>query len=169
MRSMKCWAASRDSSSASPLYATPLYLFRYASPGHTTFAYSCAAHSPPLTSCSYASIDGGVTNLGALNNSTSGGDRGDWAKTSTTDVQDAFISRGQLLTLSPSDMTLLDALGWTPAPEPASVAVLGFGAAVLGVLAPAGQHVSLTARPGSRGRPPVAAAGETARPASAAG
>ena len=92
----------------SPLYATPFDLFRYSAKGKGTFSYTGAA---------FASIDGGVTNLGALNNSTSGGDRADWLTTSATnDVQDAFISTGKVLSLSSQDLTLLDALGWSSIP-----------------------------------------------------
>jgi hypothetical protein len=99
--------------SASPLYATPFDLFRYSAKGVGSFSYTAAA---------YASIDGGVTNLGAFNNSTSGGDRGDWLTTgSTDDVQDAFSSSGQTLYLSAADLTLLDALGWASIPTATAI------------------------------------------------
>ena len=89
-------------------YAMPFDLFRYSAPGTGDFGYSDAA---------YASIDGGVTNLGALNNSASGGDRADWLTNSATnDVQDAFIYTGKTLYLSSQDLTILDALGWSSIP-----------------------------------------------------
>jgi len=85
-------------------YRTPFDLFRYSAPGTLSYSYN----SP-----SYFSIDGGKTALGRFNYSTSGGDRGDWATTSTTsDVQDAFISPGQRKNLLAVDFTVLDALGW---------------------------------------------------------
>ena len=54
--------------------------------------------------------------LNRFNNSTSGGDRGDWATTSsTTDVQDAFIGKGQRKNLSAVDLAGLDVIGWSGA------------------------------------------------------
>ena len=90
---------------ASPFYATPFDLFRYSAANTGAFSYTGAA---------YASIDGGVSNLGALNNSSTGGDRADWLTTSkTTDIQDAFMSTGATYYLSAADLTLLDAMGWS--------------------------------------------------------
>ena len=85
-------------------YRTPLDLFRYGSAGVLSYGYNSA---------SYFSIDGGKTALGHYNISASGGDRGDWATTSSSsDVQDAFISRGQRKNLTAVDFTALDVLGW---------------------------------------------------------
>jgi hypothetical protein len=85
-------------------YRTPFDLFCYGSAGNLSYSYNAA---------SYFSIDGGKTALGHFNYSASGGDRGDWATTSsTTDVQDAFISPGQRKNLLAVDFTALDALGW---------------------------------------------------------
>jgi len=126
--------------SSSPSFGTPLDLMRYSAPGQLSFSYNQAA---------YFSIDGGRTNLGNFNNSTSGGDRSDWLTLVTsTDVQDAFIYPGRNFNLSYADLTVLDALGWggsnvgdtssgTPTrtafalveevPEPSTIAVFGFG------------------------------------------
>jgi len=85
-------------------YRTPFDLFRYGAPGTLSYSYNAA---------SYFSIDGGRTALGRFNYSSTGGDRGDWATTSTTtDVQDAFISPGQRKNLLAVDFTALDVLGW---------------------------------------------------------
>jgi len=85
-------------------YRTPFDLFRYGSAGNLSYSYNSNA---------YFSIDGGKTALGRFNYSASGGDRGDWATTSTTsDVQDAFISPGQRKNLLAVDFTALDVLGW---------------------------------------------------------
>ena len=135
-------------SSTSPSWRTPFDLFRYGSPGALSFAYNSPA---------YFSINGGKTNLGAFNYSSSGGDRGDWLTlSSSTDIQDAFAYKGARYNLTAADLTGLDVLGWggsnlgdtaasTPGavafrlvsgapgevPEPAvwTVMILGFGMA----------------------------------------
>ncbi|HJS85976.1 MAG TPA: NF038122 family metalloprotease [Acetobacteraceae bacterium] len=90
--------------SASPSYRTVFDLFRYSAPGTLDFGYNDTA---------YFSIDGGRTNLCAFNNSSSGGDRSDWASGGTcADVQDAFIAPGQALDLTAADLTSLDVLGY---------------------------------------------------------
>jgi PEP-CTERM motif len=125
--------------SASPSYRTPFDMFRYSAEGVLSFSYDQPA---------YFSVDGGATRLNDFNVSAYGGDRGDWLTTaSTTDLQDAFIARGQHKTLSYADIAALDALGWSTGdgagqsgataanlqgtgnaetvPEPASLALLG--------------------------------------------
>ncbi len=85
-------------------WRTPFDLYRYAAPGTLGYAYKSAA---------YFSIDGGRTNLANFNYSTSGGDRGDWATTSSSaDAQDAFIGKGQRKNITAVDLTALDVLGW---------------------------------------------------------
>lgn len=89
---------------AAPTYRTPFDLYRYRSSGVLDFTYSHAA---------YFSINGGVTKLQNFNASTIGGDRGDWKTLSTTsDVQDAFISTGRRYNIRAADLTALDVLGW---------------------------------------------------------
>lgn len=85
-------------------WRTPFDLFRYAAPGTLQYNYRSAA---------YFSIDGGRTDLSNFNYSTSGGDRGDWATTSTSaDAQDAFIGKGQRKNITAVDLTALDTIGW---------------------------------------------------------
>ena len=91
-------------SSTSPTFRTPFDLFRYSAPGVLNDAYNSSA---------YFSIDGGKTHLGNFNNSASGGDRADWLTLATSsDIQDAFVSKGQRLNLTAADLTGLDVLGW---------------------------------------------------------
>jgi hypothetical protein len=86
-----------------PTFRTVFDLFRYKAPGVLSFGYYDAA---------YFSINGGKTNLGKFNN-TSSGDRGDWLTLATsTDVQDAAIYKGQRKNLTAVDLTGLDVLGY---------------------------------------------------------
>jgi hypothetical protein len=90
--------------SATPTYRTAYDLFRDKAPGVISYGYNDAA---------YFSIDGGVTDLKNFNNSSSGGDRGDWQTLSTVlDVSNAFISTGRRYNISAVDLTSLDVLGW---------------------------------------------------------
>lgn len=90
--------------STSPSYRTPFDLFRYSAQGAISLAYNSSA---------YFSINGGQTDLGNFNNSSSGGDRADWLTLSnSTDIQDAFVSTGQRLNLTAGDLTGLDVIGW---------------------------------------------------------
>jgi hypothetical protein len=91
-------------SSTSPVWRTPFDLYRYSAPGVLDYGYNDAA---------YFSINGGLTDLKDFNNSSSGGDRGDWATlTSIYDVSNAFISTGRPYNLTAVDLTALDVLGW---------------------------------------------------------
>ena len=92
------------SSAATPAYRTVFDLFRYSAPGVLDDSYNGLA---------YFSVDGGKTNLSTFNNSSSGGDRSDWQTTATSsDIQDAFISKGQRKNLTAVDLTVLDVLGY---------------------------------------------------------
>lgn len=71
----------------------------------------------------YASADGGVTSLGALN-TVAGADAGDWASGYGADSYNAYGTPGVIEPVSTNDLTLMDALGWnltgagTPPPPP---------------------------------------------------
>lgn len=114
---------------ASPTWRTPYDLFRYKAPGVLSYGYSDAA---------YFSINGGVTDLKAFNNSSSGGDRTDWKSvTSIYDVSNAFITKGRAYNLTNVDLTSLDVLGWS-----------GANAGNAGVGSPGKTAFSLIANPG---------------------
>jgi len=89
---------------------SPLDLFRYASPGTIATAGTAA----------YFSIDGGNTNLDQFNNhSKYGGDPGDWSSATgdinpvPDDSYDAFASSGVANLVSPTDLTVMEALGYS--------------------------------------------------------
>jgi hypothetical protein len=86
---------------ATPSYATMFDVLRYSAPHATSFSYSSAA---------YFSVDGGVTNLGQFN-LVGSGDRSDLSAVKG-DAQDALLSTGTAYSLSSSDLTALDVLGW---------------------------------------------------------
>ncbi|MBV8681760.1 MAG: NF038122 family metalloprotease [Caulobacteraceae bacterium] len=90
---------------SSPTYRTVFDLYRYSSPGVISFAFNSPA---------YFSVNGGTTNLGEFNVSSSGGDRGDWANygATVTDIQDAFLTTGRRSNLTAADLSALDALGY---------------------------------------------------------
>ena len=89
--------------SASATWATPFDLYRYAAANVSSFSYTSAA---------YFSVNGGMTNLGDFNIS-GGGDRSDWLSVAgSTELQNAYLSTGTAYTVSSSDLTALDALGW---------------------------------------------------------
>ena len=90
---------------------SPLDLFRYTGAG--TLANNGTA--------SYFSTDGGTTNLAEFNNAVAyGGDPGDWSSPSSggidpvaDDSYDAFSNPGALNTVSATDLTVLDMLGYS--------------------------------------------------------
>jgi len=88
-------------------YYTPLDLFRYSSAGTRDL-------TPTSSSTDYFSADG-QTMLTQFNNPTHGGDVADWAST----VQgDAFgsASYNTVLSVTPTDLSLMDLIGYTLAP-----------------------------------------------------
>ena len=90
-----------------------LDLFHYSAPGTHDLSGSVAG---------YFSVDNGTTDLHDFNVSSLGGDRGDWASSSTPDAFDAFGTPGVVEPISSSDLTALDAIGWnmaSTAPPPA--------------------------------------------------
>lgn len=98
-------------------------LFRYDGSGNRSYTNSSTASA-------FFSVDG--TTLLARYNQTSGGDFGDWFSPGgqTPQVQDAFGTPGA--TPNPGvEFTVLDAVGWTPTPEPASMAGITIAAGAL--------------------------------------
>ena len=83
---------------------TPWDLFRYASPGNRQL------HAAP----GYFSIDGGTTNLNPFDDPTqNSGDLGDWGAGVLNDASNAVIFSGAAYTVSATDLTVLNALGFT--------------------------------------------------------
>ena len=83
----------------------PLDLYRYTSPG--TLA--------PTSNTGSFSIDG-QNLLKAFNNPSNGGDSGDWSSRDFGDAFDAFVDNGSEDPVSHTDLVVMDALGYQPAP-----------------------------------------------------
>jgi VCBS repeat-containing protein len=94
----------------------PLDLFHYSAPGVRDFTGFTG----------YASADGGKTSLDAFN-AIRGGDLGDWASSAGNDAFNAFAKPGVVNSVTQSDLTELNLLGWKPAssasPPPTAPAV----------------------------------------------
>jgi hypothetical protein len=85
---------------------SPLDLFRYTSAG--TLATDGTA--------AYFSVDGGNTTLDAFNNHVAnGGDAGDWSSAVPDDSYDASSNSGVANTVSTTDLTVMEMLGYTVA------------------------------------------------------
>jgi hypothetical protein len=94
----------------------PFDLFKYSAAGVPTFVGTTAGYFSP---------DGGVTNLDNFN-ADSDDDFGDWASTAGDDAFRAFSDSGVFNAVTPTDVVVMDLLGWDAAPGSAGlVAVLG--------------------------------------------
>ena len=66
----------------------------------------------------YFSPDGGVTNLDGFN-ANADDDFGDWASSAGNDAFRAFSDSGVVNAVTPTDVVVMDVLGWDAAPGPA--------------------------------------------------
>ena len=96
-------------------------LYRYTSPGVRDLTAGGSG------STAYFSINNGATNLGTWNNNPSNGDLGDWYPAGPApggnDAANDYGSSEVLSTFSTSDITLMQAIGWTVASGPAAPAI----------------------------------------------
>ena len=83
-----------------------LDLFHYSAPGVADFSG---------TTPGYFSANGGVTNLDSFNTNPNG-DFGDWAGSAGNDAFVEYISPGVVNVVTPTDITLMNLLGWDTAP-----------------------------------------------------
>jgi hypothetical protein len=97
-----------DTINSSAAYSV-MDLFRYSGPG---------INQTTTGDPSYFSIDGGNTNLNNFNNYTTGnqGDLGDWAPSAGNDAYDDNSNPGVINEVTPTDLTLMNVLGWDEAP-----------------------------------------------------
>ena len=88
---------------------TPMDLYRYSAA--TTRQFSTGG-------ASYFSIDNGMTDLDNWNNFQTGnaGDLGDWAPSAGNDAFDDVAYPGVVNAFTATDLTLMNAIGWTSAP-----------------------------------------------------
>ncbi|SEC68013.1 protein of unknown function [Rhizobiales bacterium GAS188] len=102
-------------------------LFRYS--GANTRQFTTGASS-------YFSVNSGLTNLDNWNNFQTGnsGDLGDWAPSAGNDAFNDNSSPGVINALTPTDVTLMGALGWASAPPGQNL----FGATTHDVTSPGG-------------------------------
>jgi autotransporter passenger strand-loop-strand repeat protein len=82
---------------------TPLDLFRYSSPGDRD-----------LTPTSGHFSVNGTDLLSLFNDPSNGGDAGDWATSVPNDSFDAFSSIGAMNPVTPTDLKVMDVIGFTP-------------------------------------------------------
>jgi hypothetical protein len=76
----------------------------------------------------------GAVNIANLNTACNGGDFGDWQGINgDPQVQDAYATAGQLVPYGSSELAAMSAIGYTPAPEPATWLLLLSSAGVLAI------------------------------------
>jgi len=96
----------------------PFDLFKYSAAGVPTFVGTTAGYFSP---------DGGVTNLDNFN-ADSDDDFGDWASSAGDDAFRAFSDSGVVNAVTPTDIVVMDVIGWDAAPGSAGlVALFGHG------------------------------------------
>src|SRR5664280_742970 len=99
-------------------------LYRYSSPGVRSVAAGGSG------STAYFSIDNGATNLATWNNNPSNGDLGDWYPSGPAaggrDALNDYSSSGVINTFSATDITNMQAIGWTVASGAAVPTIASF-------------------------------------------
>jgi hypothetical protein len=103
-------------------------LFRYSAAGTRSFV------SQGNGTTAYFSVNGGNTSIAPYTNSVNQGDYGDWSS-NCTHVQDASGCLGSSYDITSNggvEITVLDAVGYTIAPEPGTLGMFGLG--LLGVI-----------------------------------
>jgi autotransporter passenger strand-loop-strand repeat protein len=80
-------------------------LFRYSAPGQRALSASSGT--------AFFSVNSGTTDLDNWNTNP-GGDLGDWAASAGNDAYLAFSPSGQIDSVSPTDIELMNVLGWNP-------------------------------------------------------
>ena len=100
-------------------------LYRYSAPGVRSVATGGSG------STAYFSVDNGVTNLGTWNNNPNNGDLGDWYGSpypsgGSNDAANDYSSSGVINVFSASDITNMQALGWTVATGQAAPTIASF-------------------------------------------
>src|ERR1019366_6054242 len=107
-----------------PSFYAPMDLYRYSSSGVRALATGGSG------STAYFSIDNGTTNLGTWNNNPSNGDLGDWYPSGPAaggrDAANDYSSSGVINAFSATDITLMQALGWTVASGAAAPTIASF-------------------------------------------
>ena len=106
-----------------PTNYAPIDLFRYTAPGVRDLSAGGAGAT------AYFSIDNGVTSLGVWNNDVNGGDLADWRPAlpvpGAADAMNDYTAAGVRTVLSPTDLTLMKALGWTTGAVAVGTAITG--------------------------------------------
>lgn len=115
------------------IYATfcPLDLFRYSATSVSTNP-SGLNHGIPMQDlgqgeAGYFSLDGGLTNLARFASGAYDGDgysASHWKVGSRAGFMEAVVNPGTMFSLTSTDLTAFDVLGYTPVPEPMSVCLL---------------------------------------------
>ena len=101
----------------------PFDLFKFSAAGVRAFVG---------TTEGYFSPDGGVTNLDGFN-ANAEDDFGDWASSAGNDSFRAFSASGVVNAVTPTDVVVMDVIGWDAAPgASALVALVGHGAGGVG-------------------------------------
>jgi hypothetical protein len=106
-------------------YYSTMDLYRYTAPNVRDLT------SGGSGSTAYFSIDNGVTNLGTWNNNPNNGDLGDWygspyPSAGRNDAVNDYSSPGVINVFSASDITLMQALGWTTSTAQAAPTIASF-------------------------------------------